>query len=69
MASLTKPRPSISGPSTINGSVARPPLPSRASSLANAVSASARQEDYVNPDDLFTKHTVAEVRAVQRRLR
>lgn len=69
MASATRPRPSISGSSIVNGSLARPALSSRASSLANAVSTSAREEDYVNPDDLFAKHTVAEIRVVQRRLK
>lgn len=58
----------MSGPSTLHVATTRP-LTSRTSSLANAVSASARQEDYVDQDALFTKHTVAEIRVVQRRLR
>ncbi|KAI0068134.1 hypothetical protein BV25DRAFT_1793601 [Artomyces pyxidatus] len=44
------------------------PWPPRAASLS-AMSQQAHSGEYVDPDELFTKYTVAEVRSVQQRLR
>jgi hypothetical protein len=67
LASIASPVLSLRNLPFTNGHA--PPM-SRKDSIASVASSSTKvQDDTVDPEELFVKHSVAEIRAIQRKLR